>query len=80
MRRQNALYDPEKTFRFLVCVAALYHRSCSADVMAPAPPDRQRSAMPSPAPGTLNRDGWLPARSSNTTHIHATSEKITGRQ
>ncbi|MEV6761363.1 helix-turn-helix transcriptional regulator [Streptomyces sp. NPDC051105] len=34
MRRQNALYDPEKTFRFLVCEAALYHRSCPADVMA----------------------------------------------
>ncbi|MET7904014.1 Scr1 family TA system antitoxin-like transcriptional regulator [Streptomyces sp. NPDC005355] len=28
MRRQQALYDPEKTFRFLVCEAALYHRSC----------------------------------------------------
>ncbi|UXY25013.1 helix-turn-helix transcriptional regulator (plasmid) [Streptomyces cynarae] len=34
MRRQEALYDPEKTFRFLVCEAALYHRSCPADVMA----------------------------------------------
>jgi transcriptional regulator with XRE-family HTH domain len=34
MRRQTALYDPEKTFRFLVCEAALYHRSCPADVMA----------------------------------------------
>ncbi|MDC0769272.1 helix-turn-helix domain-containing protein [Streptomyces sp. HD] len=34
MRRQEALYDPEKTFKFLVCEAALYHRSCPADVMA----------------------------------------------
>lgn len=34
MRRQEALYDPEKTFRFLMCEAALYHRSCPADVMA----------------------------------------------
>ncbi|MFE0383928.1 helix-turn-helix domain-containing protein [Streptomyces bungoensis] len=34
MRRQVALYDPEKTFRFLICEAALYHRPCSADVMA----------------------------------------------
>ncbi|MFE7269843.1 helix-turn-helix domain-containing protein [Streptomyces sp. NPDC057623] len=34
MRRQEALYDPEKTFMFLVCEAALYHRSCPADVMA----------------------------------------------
>jgi transcriptional regulator with XRE-family HTH domain len=34
MRRQEALYDPAKTFRFLVCEAALYHRSCPADVMA----------------------------------------------
>lgn len=34
MRRQVALYDPEKTFRFLVCEAALYHRSCPVDVMA----------------------------------------------
>ena len=34
MRRQEALYDPEKTFRFLVCEAALYHRSCPQDVMA----------------------------------------------
>lgn len=34
MRRQEALYDPEKSFRFLVCEAALYHRSCSADAMA----------------------------------------------
>ncbi|MET7764831.1 helix-turn-helix transcriptional regulator [Streptomyces sp. NPDC005336] len=34
MRRQQALYDPEKTFRFLVCEAALYHRSCPVEVMA----------------------------------------------
>lgn len=34
MRRQEALYDPEKRFKFLVCEAALYHRSCPADVMA----------------------------------------------
>ncbi|MFD3729982.1 helix-turn-helix domain-containing protein [Streptomyces sp. NPDC058632] len=34
MRRQEALYDPEKSFRFLLCEAALYHRSCPADVMA----------------------------------------------
>lgn len=34
MRRQEALYDTEKTFRFLVCEAALYHRSCPADAMA----------------------------------------------
>ncbi|MFJ4691964.1 helix-turn-helix domain-containing protein [Streptomyces sp. NPDC088766] len=34
MRRQEALYDPTKTFRFLVCEAALYHRSCPANVMA----------------------------------------------
>ncbi|MEU6230449.1 helix-turn-helix transcriptional regulator [Streptomyces sp. NPDC047042] len=34
MRRQVALYDPEKNFRFLVCEAALYHRSCPVDVMA----------------------------------------------
>ncbi|MFF1702478.1 helix-turn-helix domain-containing protein [Streptomyces sp. NPDC058252] len=34
MRRQEALYDPEKSFRFLVCEAALYHRPCPADVMA----------------------------------------------
>ncbi|MBW8740380.1 MAG: helix-turn-helix transcriptional regulator [Streptomyces turgidiscabies] len=34
MRRQEALYDPEKSFRFLVCEAALYHRSCPVDVMA----------------------------------------------
>ncbi|WP_413754775.1 DUF5753 domain-containing protein [Streptomyces sp. MMBL 11-3] len=34
MRRQAALYDPERTFHFLVCEAALYHRSCPQDVMA----------------------------------------------
>ena len=34
MRRQEALYDPAKTFQFLICEAALYHRSCPADVMA----------------------------------------------
>ncbi|WP_230195610.1 helix-turn-helix transcriptional regulator [Streptomyces sp. NBC_00080] len=34
MRRQEALYDTEKSFRFLVCEAALYHRACPADVMA----------------------------------------------
>ncbi|MHB9862200.1 helix-turn-helix domain-containing protein [Streptomyces sp. YIM S03343] len=34
MRRQASLYDPEKSFRFLVCEAALYHRSCAVDVMA----------------------------------------------
>lgn len=34
IRRQEALYDPEKSFRFLVCEAALYHRACPADVMA----------------------------------------------
>ncbi|MGW9117489.1 helix-turn-helix domain-containing protein [Streptomyces sp. NPDC055663] len=34
MRRQEALYDPEKTFRFLICEAALYHRPCRAQVMA----------------------------------------------
>ncbi|MER6011813.1 helix-turn-helix domain-containing protein [Streptomyces bluensis] len=34
MRRQEALYDPDKTFRFLVCEAALYHRSCPVEVMA----------------------------------------------
>ncbi|GGR67346.1 transcriptional regulator [Streptomyces humidus] len=34
MRRQEALYAPGKVFRFLVCEAALYHRSCPADVMA----------------------------------------------
>ncbi|MEU1408861.1 helix-turn-helix transcriptional regulator [Streptomyces sp. NPDC005728] len=34
MRRQEALYDPDKTFRFLVCEAALYHRPCPVEVMA----------------------------------------------
>ncbi|WP_432021075.1 helix-turn-helix domain-containing protein [Streptomyces sp. 1222.5] len=34
MRRQEALYDPEKSFRFLVCEAALYHRPCPIHVMA----------------------------------------------
>lgn len=34
MRRQEALYDPEKSFRFVVCEAALYHRPCPVDVMA----------------------------------------------
>ena len=34
MRRQEALYDPEKTFRFVLCEAALYHRPCPVDVMA----------------------------------------------
>jgi transcriptional regulator with XRE-family HTH domain len=34
MRRQEALYDPEKTFRFLICEAALHHRPCRAQVMA----------------------------------------------
>ncbi len=34
MRRQEALYEPGKQFRFLLCEAALYHRSCAADVMA----------------------------------------------
>ncbi|GGX99755.1 helix-turn-helix domain-containing protein [Streptomyces fructofermentans] len=34
MRRQSALYDPEKSFRFLLCEAALYHRPCPVDVMA----------------------------------------------
>jgi transcriptional regulator with XRE-family HTH domain len=34
MRRQEALYDPEKSFRFLVCEAALYHRPCPVEVMA----------------------------------------------
>ncbi|MER6160877.1 helix-turn-helix transcriptional regulator [Streptomyces sp. NPDC001868] len=34
MRRQESLYDPEKTFRFLVCEAALYHRPCPVEVMA----------------------------------------------
>lgn len=34
IRRQEALYDPGKTFRFLLCEAALYHRPCPVDVMA----------------------------------------------
>ncbi|WP_225097046.1 helix-turn-helix transcriptional regulator [Streptomyces sp. CoH27] len=34
MRRQEALYDPEKTFRLILCEAALYHRPCPVDVMA----------------------------------------------
>ncbi len=34
MRRQDALYEPGKEFRFLLCEAALYHRSCSESVMA----------------------------------------------
>ncbi|MFI9339951.1 helix-turn-helix domain-containing protein [Streptomyces sp. NPDC052773] len=34
MRRQEALYAPEKSFRFLICEAALYHRACPVDVMA----------------------------------------------
>ncbi|MFM9444583.1 helix-turn-helix domain-containing protein [Streptomyces acidiscabies] len=34
MRRQETLYDPGKTFRFLLCEAALYYRHCPADVMA----------------------------------------------
>ncbi|MFE9679450.1 helix-turn-helix domain-containing protein [Streptomyces sp. NPDC006259] len=34
MRRQDALYDPEKTFHFVLCEAALYHRPCPTDVMA----------------------------------------------
>ncbi|MCX4423903.1 helix-turn-helix domain-containing protein [Streptomyces mirabilis] len=34
IRRQEALYEPGKSFRFLLCEAALYHRSCPADVMA----------------------------------------------
>ncbi|MGY4994075.1 helix-turn-helix domain-containing protein [Streptomyces sp. 900105245] len=34
MRRQEALYDPAKSFRFLVCEAALYHRPCPVHVMA----------------------------------------------
>ncbi|MFD4571370.1 helix-turn-helix domain-containing protein [Streptomyces sp. NPDC058417] len=34
MRRQDALYEPGKSFKFLICEAALYHRSCPADVMA----------------------------------------------
>ncbi|WP_420035068.1 Scr1 family TA system antitoxin-like transcriptional regulator [Streptomyces sp. cg28] len=34
MRRQEALYEPGKSFRFLLCEAALYHRSCPREVMA----------------------------------------------
>ncbi|WP_416973913.1 helix-turn-helix domain-containing protein [Streptomyces sp. 4F14] len=34
MRRQESLYDPAKTFRFLLSEAALYHRVCPVDVMA----------------------------------------------
>ncbi|MGW8700666.1 helix-turn-helix domain-containing protein [Streptomyces eurythermus] len=34
MRRQEALYDPDKSFRFVLCEAALYHRPCPVDVMA----------------------------------------------
>jgi hypothetical protein len=34
MRRQEALYAPEKTFRFVLCEAALYHRPCPVEVMA----------------------------------------------
>lgn len=34
MRRQEALYDPAKSFRFVLCEAALYHRPCPVDVMA----------------------------------------------
>ena len=34
MRRQEALYDPAKSFHFVLCEAALYHRPCPADVMA----------------------------------------------
>ncbi|MGN5376702.1 Scr1 family TA system antitoxin-like transcriptional regulator [Streptomyces lasalocidi] len=34
MRRQEALYDPEKTVRFILCEAALYHRPCPVDLMA----------------------------------------------
>ncbi|WP_432247722.1 helix-turn-helix domain-containing protein [Streptomyces sanyensis] len=34
MRRQEALYEPEKSFRFLLCEAVLYHRSCPVPVMA----------------------------------------------
>ncbi|WP_172383682.1 helix-turn-helix transcriptional regulator [Streptomyces sp. MNP-20] len=34
MRRQEALWDPAKSFHFVLCEAALYHRPCSADVMA----------------------------------------------
>ncbi|MFF2503480.1 helix-turn-helix domain-containing protein [Streptomyces sp. NPDC058067] len=34
MRRQEALYEPGREFQFLLCEAALYHRSCPKDVMA----------------------------------------------
>lgn len=34
IRRQEALYEPGREFRFLLCEAALYHRSCSKQVMA----------------------------------------------
>ncbi|WP_030678449.1 helix-turn-helix domain-containing protein [Streptomyces sp. NRRL B-1347] len=34
MRRQETLRDPAKSFHFVLCEAALYHRPCPADVMA----------------------------------------------
>lgn len=34
MRRQEALYDPDKSFHFVLCEAALHHRPCPVDVMA----------------------------------------------
>ncbi|MEU5773867.1 DUF5753 domain-containing protein [Streptomyces venezuelae] len=34
MRRQEALYESGREFRFLLCEAALYHRSCPKEVMA----------------------------------------------
>lgn len=34
MRRQESLYVPGREFRFLLCEAALYHRSCPKDTMA----------------------------------------------
>ncbi|MET9835832.1 helix-turn-helix transcriptional regulator [Streptomyces sp. NPDC006385] len=34
MRRQEALYNPDKTFHFVLCEAALYHRPCPVEVMA----------------------------------------------
>ncbi|MFE1882656.1 helix-turn-helix domain-containing protein [Streptomyces diastatochromogenes] len=34
MRRQEALYDPAKSFHFVLCEAALYHRPCPVEVMA----------------------------------------------
>lgn len=34
MRRQKALYNPEKSFHFLISEAVLYHRPCPTDVMA----------------------------------------------